>query len=170
MHRVYISIGSNIEPVENVARASRSLERMLDSFDSSPVYRSKAIGLDGPDFLNSVVTGYTAASITDFNQQLSDIEAAQGRTRSGDRFSSRTLDLDLLLYDSVEWNADGLVLPRPEILDAVFVLQPLADIAPKVNHPVLGASYSELLDQLFDAQPAQRHLLTRVSQSLPPSD
>lgn len=162
-HRVYVSIGSNINPAENLSRASAVLGSLLEDYESSPVYRSPAVGLDGPDFLNSVVSGYTVSGATDFNRCLNLIETEHGRVRSAERFTSRTLDLDLLLYDNVVLDQQGLVLPRPEILDAVFVLRPLSDLAPDLVHPLTGQTYSQLLQQLFATSPESKHLLTPVS-------
>jgi 2-amino-4-hydroxy-6-hydroxymethyldihydropteridine diphosphokinase len=78
------------------------------------------------------------------NRALAEIEDAHGRDRSGPRFSSRTLDLDLLLYDGLVLDENGLKLPREEILKNAFVLWPLAEIAPQLVHPVAGKTYAEL--------------------------
>jgi 2-amino-4-hydroxy-6-hydroxymethyldihydropteridine diphosphokinase len=75
---------------------------------------------------------------------LREIEDRFGRDRSGPRFSSRTVDLDLLLYDDRVLNESGLVLPREEIVKNAFVLQPLAEIAPQLLHPFLQRSYADL--------------------------
>ena len=78
------------------------------------------------------------------NQILREIEDANGRDRSGPKFSSRTLDLDLLLYDDLVLDENGLKLPRDEILKNAFVLWPLAEIAPGLKHPETGLTYAEL--------------------------
>ena len=83
------------------------------------------------------------------NRILADIEDAHGRDRSGPRFSSRTLDLDLLLYDDMVLDEQGLKLPREEILKNAYVLWPLAEIAPDLLHPVIGKTYTKLWDD-FD--------------------
>ena len=75
---------------------------------------------------------------------MRDIEDANGRDRSGPKFSSRTLDLDLLLYDDLQINENGLKLPRAEILKNAFVLWPLAEIAPELQHPETGTAYAVL--------------------------
>jgi len=82
--------------------------------------------------------------VHDTNQVLRDIEDANGRDRSGPKFSSRTLDLDLLLYDDLILDENGLKLPRGEILKNAFVLWPLAEIAPDLKHPEADSSYADL--------------------------
>jgi 2-amino-4-hydroxy-6-hydroxymethyldihydropteridine diphosphokinase len=83
------------------------------------------------------------------SKTLHDIEAEHGRTREGPRFSSRTLDIDLLTYDDLVTRDNGLELPRDEIIKNAFVLWPLAEIAAEENHPLLNKSYGELW-QAFD--------------------
>jgi len=91
-----------------------------------------------------VIACEVGMSVHESNQILRDIEDAHGRDRSGPRFSSRTLDLDLLLYDDLILDENGLKLPRGEILKNAFVLWPLAEIAPQLIHPEAGVSYTEL--------------------------
>jgi 2-amino-4-hydroxy-6-hydroxymethyldihydropteridine diphosphokinase len=78
------------------------------------------------------------------SKTLREIEAAHGRTREGPRFSSRTLDIDLLTYDDLITRDHGLELPRDEITKNAFVLWPLAEIAADEKHPTLQQSYGEL--------------------------
>jgi 2-amino-4-hydroxy-6-hydroxymethyldihydropteridine diphosphokinase len=82
-------------------------------------------------------------------KRLRVIEDRHGRERQGPRFSSRTLDIDLLLYDDLVLNQPGLVLPRDEITRNAFVLCPLAEIAAGLTHPVLKRTYGELWE-MFD--------------------
>jgi 2-amino-4-hydroxy-6-hydroxymethyldihydropteridine diphosphokinase len=72
------------------------------------------------------------------------IEDAHGRTRGGDKFAPRTLDIDLLTYGDSVLNAGPLRLPRDEILKYAFVLGPLAEVAGAERHPVDGRNYAEL--------------------------
>jgi len=97
------------------------------------------------------------------NKNLRTIEAKHGRQRSGQRFSSRTLDLDLILYDNLVLKNNGLELPRGEILRYAFVLQPLADLVPDLSHPVTGQTYGDLW-QLFDKT---EQLLWQVKMDFP---
>jgi len=91
-----------------------------------------------------VIACEATSPVHETNQILRDIEDANGRDRSGPKFSSRTLDLDLLLYDALQLEENGLILPRGEILKNAFVLWPLAEIAPELKHPQTGTSYKTL--------------------------
>ena len=154
MHRVYVSIGSNIEPAQHVRLAVAALQGRYGELIISSVYESESVGFAGENFLNLVVGFDTAQSVDEVNKSLHHIEDEQGRDRSGPRFSSRRVDLDLLLYDDLCMNAGKLVLPREEITENAFVLWPLAEIAPEVMHPLLHKSMSALWNE-FDKQKQQ---------------
>jgi len=151
MARIYISIGSNINPAENVQRAVRGLREYFSNIQVSPVYESEAVGFEGSNFLNLVVGATTELDVHEANQLLHKIEDEYGRDRSGPRFSSRTIDLDLLLYDDRVVKEAGLDIPREEITQNAFVLWPLADIAPDIFHPEKQQTIKELWN-LFDKQ------------------
>lgn len=140
--RVFVSAGSNIEPRANLKTACRALEKHYRELELSPLYQSAAEGFSGPDFLNLVAGFRTAEAPAEILARLAELEAQAGRDRSAGKFSSRTLDLDLLLYgDRVD---APLKLPHPDIERYAFVLKPLADLAPDLRHPVSGATMAEL--------------------------
>ena len=149
MARIYISIGSNINPAENVQQAVKGLRQHFNDVEVSPVYESEAVGFEGSNFLNLVVAASTEMDVYETNTLLHKIEDEYGRDRSGPRFSSRTIDLDLLLYDDAVVHESGLEVPRDEILQNAFVLWPLADVAAEVIHPQQGKTMAELW-QAFD--------------------
>jgi len=144
MATIYISLGSNINREENTRAGVAALKRAFGNLTLSSVYESEAVGFDGDAFYNMVIACEVDRSVQGSNQILRDIEDANGRDRSGPKFSSRTLDLDLLLYDDLILDEHGLVLPRGEILKNAFVLWPLAEIAPDLVHPVVEQSYAAL--------------------------
>jgi len=78
---------------------------------------------------------------------LRDMEKDHGRVRGEKKFSSRTLDIDILTYNDLTGDIDGVQLPRDEILKHAFVLKPLVDLAPDANHPEIGKSYRQLLEE-----------------------
>ncbi len=141
---IYISLGSNINREENTRAGIHALKSAFGELVLSSVYESEAVGFSGDAFYNMVISCQVSMPVHETNQVLRDIEDANGRDRSGPKFSSRTLDLDLLLYDDLQLDEDGLKLPRGEILKNAFVLWPLAEIAPDLKHPEVGSNYAEL--------------------------
>lgn len=144
MARVYVSIGSNIDRDENIRGGVADLQAHYGELKLSSVYESESVGFDGDNFYNLVAAFDTAEAVFEVARVLREIENAHGRTREGPRFSSRTLDIDMLLYDDQVLQEGKLELPRDEITKNAFVLWPLAEIAPDLKHPVLKQSYAEL--------------------------
>ena len=144
MSRVYLSLGSNIEPEKNLRAALAELRAKFGDIVVSPVYRYAAVGFEGPDFLNLAVGLDTDLSPSALNDWLHALENRRGRRRDAPRFSSRTLDADIVLYgDQVLTGEDNLQIPRDEMKYA-FVLKPLTDIAADAVHPALRKTLLEL--------------------------
>ena len=141
MTRVYVALGSNVEPERHIAMAVQAMRGRFGALILSPVYRNQAIGFAGEDFLNAVAGFDCTLKVPELKAALDQIERDCGRQRGAARFAPRTLDLDLLLYgDTVDAAAK---LPRAEILRYNFMLKPLADIAASVRHPVTKQTYAE---------------------------
>ena len=102
------------------------------------------MGFDGDDFLNLVARVQTHIEPLALKQMLNRFEDSHGRKRNAPKFSDRTVDIDILLYDDLVLNEPALVLPRGEITHFAHVLKPLADLAPDILHPVNGRSIAEL--------------------------
>lgn len=153
MARVYVGVGSNIEPVRHVRAALAELRERFGELEVSPVYQTEAVGFAGEDFLNLVVSFETESTPLALNDTLRGIEDCHGRRRGPERYASRTLDLDLLLYDDLVADDPAMNLPRDEILRFAFVLKPLADIAGERRHPVDGRSFNELWAGMADRAP-----------------
>ena len=141
---VYISLGSNIDREELTRAGVDALQKRYGELVLSSVYESEAVGFEGDSFYNMVIGLQTDDDVFKVFQALRLIEDENGRDRSGPRFSSRTLDLDLLLYDDLIINQDKLQIPRDEILVRAFVLWPMAEVAPDLLHPEVNKTYAEL--------------------------
>lgn len=141
MPRVYLSLGSNMEAEKNLALAVRELAARWGTLTLSPVYRNKAVGFDGDDFLNMVVGFDTDSDVDDIVREIEVIHDLSGRARTGERFAPRSLDIDVLLYGDAVSDGPKVRLPRRDVLEYGFVLRPLADIAGDERHPVTGRSY-----------------------------
>lgn len=158
--RVYVSVGSNVEPERHLRAALRELRRQFGSMAHSSVFRTAAVGFDGDQFLNMVVSFETRSTPTEVLAVLDTIENAAGRERHADRFAPRTLDLDILLYGDLVCDEPGLRLPRSDILRYAFVLGPLAELSPDLVHPVTGLTMRELWAS-FDAREQSIHRLAK---------
>ena len=139
MIRAFIGIGSNIAPEENVREALRRLAQDTHLVSISTFYREPALGhLAEPDFYNGVVAVDTdLPALTLKWDVLRRIETDLGRSRSADKYASRTIDLDLLLYGDLVVSSNELTLPDPDILRRAFVALPLHELAPALVLPGL---------------------------------
>jgi 2-amino-4-hydroxy-6-hydroxymethyldihydropteridine diphosphokinase len=144
MARVYLSLGSNLEPGKNLAAALRELRAQFGVLTVSATYVFPAVGFDGPDFWNLAVGLDTDWTPQALNTWLHELENRHGRRRDVPRFSSRTLDVDIVLYGNDVLRGEGnLEVPRDELRHA-FVLKPLVEIAADLRHPVDGRTLDEL--------------------------
>jgi 2-amino-4-hydroxy-6-hydroxymethyldihydropteridine diphosphokinase len=148
--RVFVGIGSNIDARHNIATALDGLHRCFGELLISRVYRSRAVGFCGDDFLNLVVGFDCRLDFAALLSTLRRLENAGGRCRDSSKFSARTLDIDILTYGDSVGSFDGVSLPREDITRYAFVLQPLVDIAADERHPALQQSYRSLWRR-FDA-------------------
>ena len=144
MPEVAVSLGANIDRESNIRAAVNSLIAFYPGAFFSPVFESKAVGFEGPDFFNLAGIFYSDLEAPDLVTQLREIEAKLGRTRDGSVMGSREMDIDLLLYGDQILYAQGIDVPRHEILECAHVLKPLSLIWPDQRHPVNGLTYSEL--------------------------
>lgn len=143
MVTVFLGLGSNMDAETNLRLAVSELRGRFGDVIVSPVYRSRALGFDGEDFLNMVVGLETDSSPHDLLDCFETIHALAGRVRGPDRYSSRPLDIDLLLYGDLVDCEPPLRLPRRDVLEHNFVLRPLAEIAPDFVHPGTRRTISE---------------------------
>lgn len=148
MTHCYLSIGSNIEREASIASGIKALEHHFGRLILSSVYESAPVGFQGDAFYNLVAGFDTDLEIKTFAKTLRVIEIANGRPPDSKKFSSRKLDLDLILYGNAVIDDDSLQIPRSDIERYAFVLEPLAEIAPTLIHPVLQLSIADLWQRM----------------------
>ena len=144
MARVYVSIGSNIDKEKNISSSVKALQEHFGDLDISNVYETKAVGFEGDNFHNLVVGFDTDESPLEISKVLKKIEADHYRIRGKEKFESRTLDLDQLLYGDLVMQMEGVNIPHPDIMRYNFVLKPLAELASDIEHPEEEKTINEL--------------------------
>lgn len=166
LQRVSIGIGSNINREENIRKAVQYLTKFYQQINVSPVYESEALGFDGPPFFNLVVSFLTNDSLLTLQEHCKEIEQQFGKPSETEKFCSRTLDLDVLLYADLVQPAKSNgepELPRSEVLTSAFVLKPLADLHPLHVHPVEKETLQNLWQQFSHSEAGQRQALNTVA-------
>lgn len=159
MADVYVAAGSNVQPEIHLKRALFLLEEAFAPIRVSPIYRNRAVGFEGEDFLNLVVSFSTNLDVREVRSRLQSIETQCDRPRDAAKWAPRTMDLDILLYDELVSDEPGLVLPRPDLVRRAYMLKPMVDLAPDLKHPLLGKTMREIWETLE----LKSHALKQVS-------
>ena len=157
----YVGLGSNLGEREALLRAAieqcaqlpeTQLGRVSSLYDTAPVGE-----LDQPNFLNAVVQLETALTARQLLWNLLLIERRLGRVRhAARRYGPRTIDLDLILHGDLVIDTPDLRVPHPDFPRRAFVLVPLAEIEPRLVHPLLGLDVSELLARIEERPQVRR--------------
>jgi 2-amino-4-hydroxy-6-hydroxymethyldihydropteridine diphosphokinase len=143
-HRVYLSLGSNIEPEANLSMAIELLAEYGEVRAVSGMWESRAVGGSGPNFLNASVLLLTEIEPSELKDRLvRPIESSLGRVRTEDKNAPRTIDIDVMLVDDQPFNLD--------LWDDAFVLMPIAELLPETTHPNTRVTLREAADR------AQQH-------------
>ena len=145
---VFVSVGSNIDKEYNLVSCIHALNEHFGKITTSDIYESKAVGFKGDNFYNMVVSFVTDCSPQQVKEILHGVELQHKRVRGVEKFVSRTLDLDQLLYGDEIIEQEQLQLPDCEITNHTYILYPLSDIAADKIHPILKKSFTRLRDEL----------------------
>jgi 2-amino-4-hydroxy-6-hydroxymethyldihydropteridine diphosphokinase len=168
MHKVYIAIGSNIEPrKERMLRAFQSLQELGIIEEQSSIYETAPYGFtEQLFFLNAVVSLRTELELPALHEALQNMEKNLGRTERP-RWHEREIDFDILFYDDVITDSKLLTVPHPELQKRAFVLMPLNEIAPDFIHPVLKKNIALFLKELsYDREGIHLYMSNKPKENL----
>jgi 2-amino-4-hydroxy-6-hydroxymethyldihydropteridine diphosphokinase len=153
MHIVYIGLGSNMgDKIANLNKAIEELGKVAGNkvLAVSSLYKTEPVGgIEQDWFVNAVAEIETGLTPRELLNKLLYIEKNLGRVRD-EKWGPRVIDLDILLYDDLVMDEEGLSIPHPYLYERGFVLVPLAEIAPKMIHPKLKKSMTELMEGIHD--------------------
>jgi 2-amino-4-hydroxy-6-hydroxymethyldihydropteridine diphosphokinase len=153
MNKVYLGLGTNLgDRKKNLRDAVEQIaEHIGRVLKTSSVYETAPWGFDAEnDFLNMVAEVDTLLSPSELLNKIFEIESKLGRERTQDRYSSRVIDIDIILYDDLIVDQKGLKIPHRLMHERRFVLAPLCEIAPDLIHPMLKKSMSVLVEECRD--------------------
>jgi 2-amino-4-hydroxy-6-hydroxymethyldihydropteridine diphosphokinase len=153
-HTAFICVGSNLG--NKLANCRRGVVELVDDersrlVERSPTYRTEPVDYKDQDwFVNYVVKIATILEPLALLDKLKSIEHHAGRSPDSVRFGPRVLDLDIILYDDIVMDLPQLVIPHPRMHKRRFVLKPVCDIDPHINHPVFHRTVQSLLEDLAE--------------------
>jgi 2-amino-4-hydroxy-6-hydroxymethyldihydropteridine diphosphokinase len=149
MAEVYLGLGANLgDRIKNMSHAIQSISEQAIIVQVSSVYETEPVGYtEQPDFLNAVFSISTEMNPEQLLQYIKEIEHSQGRTPSFPN-APRPIDIDILFYEDRVLHSKQLIVPHPRLTERAFVLVPLAEIAPGLQHPENGKTMKELLEDL----------------------
>ena len=162
---VFITLGSNIEPAANLARALDHLTRELQVEAVSGVWESEPYGAPGtPRFCNAAVRITSALPPAGLKRLLRRIEGDLGRRRDGRRNAPRTIDLDIALVGDlvIDDPRAGLRIPDPDIRERAYLALPLAEVGPEVPHPETGEPLADIAARLDGGPDRPRRIASRL--------
>ncbi len=163
----FLSLGSNIKPEENLAKAVEKLARAGKLVAVSPVWETLPLGVtDQPNFLNAAMVVETEQSPETFKKEtIRRIEDDLGRQRTADKFGPRPIDIDIMFFNDQILEVDNRRIPDPEVLERPFVAIPLAEIAPDYRHPETGQTLRDIARR-FRVTEQDMRLRPTISQTL----
>ena len=157
--KIHISIGSNIgDKLKNLEKVIELIHLKIAVIESiSSIYKTEAIGFKGEDFLNICISIFSNEIPSYIMQNLLDIEKILGRVRNKkNKPESRIIDIDIIFIEDIVINTSLLQVPHPKMQNRKFVLKPLLEIDPKINHPITKESIPEMLRNCKDTSQVEK--------------
>lgn len=140
-HRIFLSLGSNIEPALHLHQAIEMLKLKGQDLSISSVWETNAVEVTGPNFLNVCVGLTNPLALAEIKEKLiRPIESALGRIRTEDKDAPRTIDIDLVMYDQEP--------VRMEYWQHAFMVVPLAELLPEFEHPTLKKKLAQVAEHM----------------------
>jgi 2-amino-4-hydroxy-6-hydroxymethyldihydropteridine diphosphokinase len=152
MRTAYLLIGGNLgDRKENLSKAVSLINEQCGPLTrASSIYETEAWGItDQPSFLNQALVISTSLNARQLIRRVLKIEEEMGRVRK-EKLGPRIIDIDILLFENEIHDLRFLKIPHPEMQNRRFVLVPLAEINPSLQHPVLKKTIAELLEECPD--------------------
>lgn len=152
LHTAVLLTGTNEGNLkENLLFAIQKISKLGSISNTSNLYESEAWGFQSHNFLNQAILIETNLSPIDLLDALQQIEKDAGRkAKTTLTYESRVLDIDIIFYDNLIVEDERLIIPHPHMQNRKFVLNPLNEMIPEYNHPVLKKSIKELLLECSD--------------------
>lgn len=154
INHVFFLLGSNINPrLGYIGKSAELIEEYIGKIlCQSDLYESEPWGFEADtNFLNQVIEVHTVFSADEVHNKAQQIERQMGRKKgSGEGYSSRNIDIDLLYFNDEVIHTENLVIPHPRLHERKFTLMPMVEIAPEFIHPVFKVSQRELLSRCSD--------------------
>lgn len=153
MQELFLLIGSNMgDRFLNMDRAKIHISEMIgEIISASGIYETEPWGMKETEwFLNQVLKIQTSLKPETVLSVIHGIEESMGRERKPGRYLSRTIDIDILFYESIIHVTPELIIPHPALHERLFTLIPLREIAPDFVHPIIGSTIEELIEECHD--------------------
>lgn len=168
MNVAFIAVGSNIEPEKNILQAVKLLSKRVQILKTSTVYFTEPLlNKPQPKYYNCVLKIETDIDPHELKfNVLRAIEKELGRKRTSDRYASRPIDIDLILYGDTHLSTKEMVLPDPEIKKRAFLAVPLYEIAPELRFPITNKSIKEIAGKFKKQRMVPLKVFTTTLQNL----